>query len=153
MIYDCASSCVVVQLFFATHLCFGFGSVVLSALFLSQAVATLMLQQGSTAFKATPLLKALRAAAVMALPPKAATATSATATAATTDAAATESSEGRVAGMDAETHPVEEEEEEVLPEGGVLKRRSCHKLKLSTFAFPSDIQSPLVPFLCCVRVG
>lgn len=70
-----------------------------------------MLQKGSAGFKAAPLLKALRAAAVMALPPKAATATAAA------DAAATESSQGSTAGMDAEAHPAEEEEEVKVDEG------------------------------------
>ncbi|CAN0148375.1 unnamed protein product, partial [Ectocarpus fasciculatus] len=37
---------------------------------LKKAVSTLMLQNGSTGFKAAPILRALRAAAVMALPPK-----------------------------------------------------------------------------------
>eukprot|EP00752_Nemacystus_decipiens_P008134 g7274.t1 len=73
---------------------------------LKKAVSTLMLQKGSTGFKAAPLLEALRAAAVMALPPKATRAN------ADTDAAATESSEGGLAGMDAETPPAEEEGEE-----------------------------------------
>ncbi|CAM9539163.1 unnamed protein product, partial [Hapterophycus canaliculatus] len=46
---------------------------------LKKAVSVLMLQNGATGFKAAPLLKALRAAAVMALPPKAARAASAAA--------------------------------------------------------------------------
>eukprot|EP00903_Cladosiphon_okamuranus_P012149 g11397.t1 len=72
---------------------------------LKKAVSTLMLQKGSTGFKAAPLLKALRAAAVMALPPKAA------ATPTTDAAAATESAEDGVTGMDAEVLPAEEDKD------------------------------------------
>ena len=66
-----------------------------------------MLQKGTTGFKAAPLLKALRAAAVMALPPKAATPTP------TADAAGVEGAKEGVSGMDAEANPAQEEEEEV----------------------------------------
>lgn len=124
----------------AIHLCVVSGalSCLLVFAFRSQAVSTLMLQKGSTGFKAAPLLKALRAAAVMALPPKVATPTAVTPTP-TADAAATESSEESVTGMDVEVLPAKEQEEEVKnkPERGGRDLFCCRVL--FTFVVSSNI--------------
>lgn len=80
-----------------------------------------MQQNGSTGFKATPLLKALRAAAVMALPPKAASATGPAA------AAAAASSE-----VDGEGETHDEEEDQAVR----LERFEAHRSQFFLSSLP-----------------